>query len=324
MQQEQVSLLIEENLKTIYAYSLSRVSNKEDAEDLAADIIVAILQSAPKMRNDNAFFGYIWAIAANTYKKYLRKKKAHIFTELDETIVSDDPDILDEIYRSYEINKLRMELSLLSKEHRECTVAYYIDGLSCADTSKKLGISLEMVKYYLFKTRKILKEGISMEREFGERSYKPSVFEFNTIFSGQFNREYKDLFNRKLPGNILVSAYYTPMTVRELATELGVASVYLEDEIALLTKYGLLTPLPQGRYQTKLVIFTESYHEEFIRTIEKDHIDDFGNILKRVKKKLPKIREIGFFGSEFDDNHLLWSFLFDLIREGYSVFVNAF
>ncbi len=35
MKQEQVSLLIEENLKTIYAYSLSRVSNKEDAEDFA-------------------------------------------------------------------------------------------------------------------------------------------------------------------------------------------------------------------------------------------------------------------------------------------------
>ena len=148
MKQEQVSLLIRENLKTIYAYSLSRVSNKEDAEDLAGDIVLAILQSAPKMRDDNSFFGYIWAIAANTYKKYLRKKKAHIFTELDETLAGDDPDIIDEIYRSSEINKLRRELSILSKEHRECTVAYYIDGLSCLDTSKKLGVSLEMVKYY--------------------------------------------------------------------------------------------------------------------------------------------------------------------------------
>ncbi len=323
MKQEQVTVLIEETLKTIYAYSLSRVSNKEDAEDLAGDIVLAILQSAPKMRDDNAFFGYIWAIASNTYKKYLRKRKAHVFSELEETLASDEPDIVDEIYRSSEINKLRRELSILSKEHRECAVAYYIDGLSCADTSKKLVISLEMVKYYLFKTRKILKEGISMEREFGERSYSPSVFEFNTIFSGQFNREYRNLFNRKLPGNILVSAYYTPMTVRELAIELGVASAYLEDEIALLTKYGLLTFLPQGKYQTNLVIFTESYHDEFVRTVERDYLKDFGSILCNVKKKLPKIRKIGFIGSEFDDNHLLWSFLFPLIREGHSVFAGS-
>ncbi len=323
MKQEQVSLLIEENLKTIYAYSLSRVSNKEDAEDLAGDIVLAILQSAPKMRDDNAFFGYIWAIAANTYKKYLRKRKVHVFSELDETLASDEPDIVDEIYRSNEINKLRRELSILSKEHRECTVAYYIDGLSCADTSKKLGISLEMVKYYLFKTRKILKEGISMEREFGERSYNPSAFEFITIFSGNFNREYRNLFNRKLPGNILVSAYYTPMTIRELAIELGVASVYLEDEIALLTKYGLLTSLPQGKYQTNLVIFTEAYHNEFVRTVERYYLKNFGSILSNVKKKLPEIRKIGFIGSEFDENHLLWSFLFDLMRKGLSAFENS-
>ena len=76
-----------------------------------------------------------------------------------------------------------------------------------------------MVKYYLFKTRKILKEGISMEREFGEKSFRPSPFEFRTIFTGVFNQEYHNLFARKLPGQILLAAYYTPMTIRELAIE---------------------------------------------------------------------------------------------------------
>ena len=69
-----VSAAVEENMKTIFAYALSRVSHREDAEDLAGDIILAILKSAPKIRDDNAFFGYIWAIAANTYRKYLRGK----------------------------------------------------------------------------------------------------------------------------------------------------------------------------------------------------------------------------------------------------------
>ena len=66
MEQEKVSQLVEENIKTIFAYALSRVSHKEDAEDLAGDIVLAILQSAPKLRDDNAFFGYIWSISANT------------------------------------------------------------------------------------------------------------------------------------------------------------------------------------------------------------------------------------------------------------------
>ena len=70
MRQNEVRQFIEENIKTIFAYALSRVSDKEDAEDLANDIVVAILQSASKLRDENAFYGYIWAIAGNTYKKF--------------------------------------------------------------------------------------------------------------------------------------------------------------------------------------------------------------------------------------------------------------
>ncbi len=324
MEQQQVSILVEENLKTIYAYAYSRVTDKEEAKDLAGDIILAILQSAPRLRDDNAFFGYIWTIAANTYKKYLRKKRACTYVELEQDIESNDIDVADELYKAEELNKLRRELSVLSKEHRECTVAYYMDGLSCAETAEKLQISLDMVKYYLFKTRKILKEGICMEREFGEKSYKPAEFNFVTIFSGQFNREYRNLFCRKLPGNILVSAYYTPMTVRELAIELGVASVYLEDEMDLLVKYGLLTVLPQGKYQTNLVIFTEDYTNEFIRIAEKEYCAKVGNILRAVKNKLPQVRKIGFIGADFEENHLLWALMFDLMREGYSIFQRSY
>ena len=81
--------------------------------------------------------------------------------------------------------------------------------------------------------------------------------------------------------------------------------------------------MPQGKYQTNLVIFTESYHDEFVRTVERDYLENFGSILKSVKKKLPEIRGIGFYGSEFDDNHLLWSFLYNLIREGHSAFESS-
>ena len=154
MEQKQISALVEENMKTIFAYSLSRVSHKEDAEDLAGDIILAILQSAPRIRDDNAFFGYIWGIAANTYKKYLRRKSRVLFEEPGEELPAED-DFTREILKAEEHNALRRELALLSREYRECTIAYYFDGLSCAETASRLHISLEMVKYYLFKTRKI-------------------------------------------------------------------------------------------------------------------------------------------------------------------------
>ncbi len=278
---------VEENLKTIFAYALSRVSNKEDAEDLTNDIVVAILQSVDKLKSPEAFYGYVWGIAANTYRKFLykksrRQKEVHFEgtqgageeekgISMDNLAAEGDfaEELAEELELQENLTKLRREIALLSKEHRECMVAYYFEEQSCLEIAKRFNISLEMVKYYLFKTRKILKEGISMEREFGEKSFKPEPFEFVTIFSGSFNREYHNMFARKLPGQILLSAYYTPMSVRELAIELGVASVYLEDELALLEKYHLVTQNPHGKYQTNLVIFTEDYTKEFQREAKK-------------------------------------------------------
>ena len=140
MRQNEVRQFIEDNIKTIFAYALSRVSDKEDAEDLANDIVVAILQSASKLRDEDAFYAYVWAIAGNTYKKFLRKKSHLQFAELDESVPS-DTDFLEEMQRCEDIKILRRELALLSKDYRECTIAYYFDGLSCAEVAKKQGIS---------------------------------------------------------------------------------------------------------------------------------------------------------------------------------------
>ena len=162
---------VEENLKTIFAYSLSRVSNKDDAEDLCNDIVLAILNSADKLRDEKAFYGYVWGIAANTYRKFMRKRMRGQFEEIDESM-ADTTDFTEEISLKDDIINLRREIALLSKEYRECTIAYYFDELSC--------------------------------KEFGEKSFNPAPFEFRTIYTGMHNREYSNLFKRKLPGQILL------------------------------------------------------------------------------------------------------------------------
>lgn len=304
---------VEENLKTIFAYSLSRVSNKTDAEDLCNDIVLAILQSADKIKAEKAFYGYVWGIAANTYRKFIRKRMRGQFEEIDENM-PDKADFTEEIFLKEDITRLRREIALLSKEYRECTTLYYFDELSCREVAEKLDISLEMVKYYLFKTRKILKEGICMEREFGEKSFKPAPFEFRTIYTGTANREYSNLFKRKLPGQILLSAYYTSMSIRELAIELGVSSVYLEDELSLLEKYNLITRLPTGKYQTNLIIFTEDFTREFHKTAEKFATPMLGEIIVSLKTKLNDIRRINSICATLSDSHILWGLLWPVFR----------
>jgi len=159
-----------------------------------------------------------------------------------------------------------------------------------------------------------------MEREFGERSFKPAPFSFVTIYNGTFSQEYHRLFTRKLPGQILMSAYYTPMTIRELAVELGVACVYLEDEIAILEEYKLLSKTAADKYQTNLVIFTDAFTKEFHTKAAVLAQAVLPEIVSGMRDKLGNIKELNDISIKLSDERLLWSLLWPVMRQGHKKF----
>lgn len=305
MDKATASKLIEENLHTIFAWSLSKLYDKDDAEDLAQDIICAILKSVHRLENDDAFWGFVWRIAENTLGAKLRKKRPDT-VEWDESFCGTywaTPE--DEVIKSDEIRLLRRELSLLSNQYREVTVRYYIYGKSCTEIAAELNISEGMVKYYLFKTRKILKEGIGMTREYGKKSYNPQTFRMD--FWGGDGNMYWKLFERKLPGNIVLAAYDKPVTMTELSIELGVSVPYLEDEIEILEKHEIIKKIGD-KYQTNIIIFTDEYEKKALakfKPIYEKSTESFNHLLDLM---LPKLKELDFYGKDYDDNRLKWTF----------------
>lgn len=250
--------LITENMKSIFGFALTRLGNVTDAEYLASDILYEIIKSAQNLKDDERFYGFMWKIAENVYMDYLRKKSknAKHTAEFDDSIVDESKSALDEIVKKEELNFLRRELSLLSKQYRDAAVLYYIENLSCSEIAEKLQTSTEMIKYYLFRARKIIREGMNMERLYGEKSYRPNTFEidFWGTKAGD-DSEYRDFQRRKIKGNILLAAYYSPVTLQEISIELGVALPYLEDEIKLLVDRRYLV-CNGGKYLTNIPIFT--------------------------------------------------------------------
>lgn len=306
-----VNKLIQDNLAAFYRYAYERLYNKDKATDLAHEIVVEILASAKNLRDDKAFWAFAWKIAENTFRKFIRREDIKRRCELDlekasyETICSPEHEYIfneDEKDSTY---LLRRELSLLAKAHRDILVAYYVDNKSCSQISKEQKISVEMVKYHLFKIRKILKEGIGMTRELGEKSYNPGVFRIN--FWGDFNR-YNHLCDRLLPGNILLSAYKKPMSAEELSLELGVAMPYLEDEIAILVAAGVLKEVGK-KYQTNLVILTDEYEKSFEKETAPIYEEVSAEIYNIVHETLPQVRELDFRGNDYDDNRLMFALL---------------
>ncbi len=257
--------LIEENLPAIYGFAMSRLRDQRAAEELASDIVYAVLRSAHQLRDERGFYAWMWQIARNCYAAQLRAKR-RTTAALDDALPDDARSPEDEAILRDDLARLRRELSLLATAQRQATVLYYMDGLSCAEVASQMQISTEMVKSHLFRARNLMREGMKMERIYGEKSYAPKQFEidFWGTKAGD-DREYRAFQERKIRGNILLATYYTPMSLPELSLELGVAVPYLEDEVRLLLARKYLTKRRE-KYVTNIPIFTAECSAEIAQT----------------------------------------------------------
>ncbi len=313
--------LLLDNLPAIYGYAVRNIFDYGDAEDLAQEIVCGVLESVGNLNDDRAFWGYVWATAKNTLRVYIRReeqkrkheKAAENAFYLETIIPSPEDGVLDASQNAEEIYLIRRELSLLSKTRREVSVRYYIQNKSCSEIAKELGISVETVKYHLFKARAKMKEGYYMERKLGKKSYDPG--RFSVDFWGDRNH-YSDFFNRKILGAIALAAYYAPVSAEELSVELGVAMPYLEDEIEALLAAGIITKIG-GKYQTNLVILTGEYEKESAVTLEKLVSRRAEEIFEDIKKIVPEVRELDFTGKNYDDNRLLFMLLNIAVVDGF-------
>ncbi len=319
MTDRRASQLLSENLTAIYGYAFARLYDKNKVDDLASEIVCEIIVSARNLQNEEAFWGFAWKIAENTFRRFIRKNELVAQTvELTEENIgvhdlSPEQEYIERETGSAELFLIRRELSLLKKTHREVCVAYYVDNKSCSQIAKEQNISVEMVKYHLFKTRKLLKEGIGMTRTLGEKSYNPGTF--RPDFWGDWN-EYDGLFKRKLPGSIVLAAYYEAMTAEALSMELGVSMPYLEEEIEILEEAGVLKKTGD-KVQTNIVIITDAYEKEFVKNTSSEYAAVAKSVFEKVTGLLPQIRALDFHGSDYEENRLLFGLLDFAFVQGY-------
>ena len=115
MNKQELHTKIEEISKTVFSYCLSRTKTREDAEDLAQDILLEIMKSAESIRDDAAFYGFMWAIVGNVYKAWYRKRIKRTDVALDESIESAIPDDTTGFEALFDEDS---ELYLLRRERR--------------------------------------------------------------------------------------------------------------------------------------------------------------------------------------------------------------
>ena len=249
MDKQTADLLITEYLPKLYGFAVKKAFSYAEVDDLCADIVAEVYTSLRKADEIVNVEGYIWRISEHAYSKFLSRKKRHEGVSIDgvELPYYDDTRLETE----EEIKILRREIAFLTTKRRQITFWFYYENRSVADIARTLGIPEGTVKWHLNKARLDLKEGFSMKRQVGTLGLSPIVACGFAHSGGPGNNGGPEYYlYDKMNLNIVYSVYFEPKNTVEIAEELGVTPVFLEDKIAWLEENGFLVRRKDDRFTT--------------------------------------------------------------------------
>ncbi len=306
----------DELIDKLYGFCYARTNDSYEAEELCSDILYAILKNAAKEGEIHEIYGYIWRIARNVYADFSAKRRREA-----DTRCSDDP---EEVFRTLPaeeseeddseelLRAVYLRISYLTRAYREVMIAFYLDGKSTAQIAGEQGISETAVRQRLFQARKNVKQEVDQMKEMNTKPTALSNVEFTIWGTGNPGwGDPRDGFDRQFSKHILKLCMKKPRTASELAEELGVPTVYVEEELEIMCRgangeYGLLRRLENGRYGVNLVLFDKEAVEEAHAL----YCEQIPNISKVIADFVEANREeylaFPYINKKVDMNLILW------------------
>ena len=298
-------IIDEDLIEKVYLYSYKKLSNKADAEDLAQDILTETLIMLHKGMEIHSFYSWFWSLAYNKYCAFLSKRNKSLDAADIEDVKTAETlaaDISDNLLIQEEISQLNYAISRLSAQHRQMVIMFYLKEMKISDIAGSLNIPAGTVKRRLFDMRTNLKKGFeNMNNNVGKTAYAPSTVNMWGGYNAPFYYT-GDLILRQ----IFVACRLEGKTLNELADEIGVAPVYLEDRMKSPLELKILKTDAKGKYLADFCVIPEQvkYNADYAASEIYSAIG--AEITEVLNKKKEFILSLDFHGNKFDYGYLLW------------------
>ncbi len=313
---------IREYAKPLFGYALNRAGTRQDAEDLAQEIMVQLLRSLPAKDDIRNLDAYVWSIAkyvwANWTKKRLNAPQTVALNGLQEQGLEgrlesrDSPLPLEQVIEAETLRTLRREVAYLSEIHRRVVILHYYEGLKQAEIARRLDLPVGTVKWHLHDARLELRKGMKRMHDDATLGMNP-VRLVGTGHAGSPGQkgETGDFLGRPLAQNIVYAAYHKPHTVKEIAAKLGVPPTLLESEVLYLAEYAYLSETSPNRYQSNTIIWDldDRQMNDSHRLYEACSARIADGLFTLLTHAHESIDASGIYYPEQDFNFLLWTLL---------------
>ncbi|MFC1719109.1 sigma-70 family RNA polymerase sigma factor [Candidatus Poribacteria bacterium] len=159
---EAFGLLVDKYKAGIYAFTYAKLLNFQDAQDVTQDVFEQAYRGLHGLRRWENFVFWLYRIAHNLCKKWLRTMSRRPDREF---IEDQDPEILEEPStaphrESPMLEVLNEVLESLPETYRQVLTLYYFSNMNSMDIAKALGASPVAIRKRLSRARSELKEGI--------------------------------------------------------------------------------------------------------------------------------------------------------------------
>ncbi len=321
--QELLKQFDDELFDKLFGYCYARTRDSYEAEKLCSDIIFALIKIAHTDGEITNLYSFIWKVAGNVYADFSKKRRKYTDTHYDGDADEVLPFIADEEPEDDSnelLNSVYRRIAFLTKAYREAMIMYYIDGLSTAQIAKHQNISENTVRQRLFSARQKIKSEV---KEMTETYNKPVALDkIDYVIWGTGNPAWGDPRNvcrRMFSKHILWLCRKKPMSASEIAEELNVPTVYVEEEFEILQKgengeYGLLRRLDNGKYAINFVLLDKDTIEK-ANALYTEQLPKICDIISSyIEEHKSEYLAFPYLNKKIDMNLILWQQIYIISR----------
>lgn len=321
--QELLKYFDDELMDKLYGFCYGRTGDSYEAQELCSDIIFALVKAANTDGEIIDLYSYVWRVAKNVYADFSKRKRQHTdnFCEgnsedilpfiADESYEDNSNELLDAVYR---------RISFLTKAYREVMIMFYLDGLSTAEIAKKQNISESAVRQRLFSAREKLKNEVNEMTEINSRPLALDEIEYVIWGMGNLNGgDPRSVCTRMFSKQVLWLCHKKAMSPGEIAEKLNVPTVYVEEELEILTKganeeYGLLRRTDNGRYAINFILLDEHTVNK-AQDLYLEQLPQICNIVSQfIEEHKKEYLSLPYLNKKADFNLILWQQIYFITK----------
>lgn len=146
--------LYREYLQPVYRYTLARVGNGEEAQDLTSQTFLAALEGIDAYRGQSRFSTWLFGIARNKCSDYFRRRRTtdrQVVIENAEREPAPDPPLDDLVERGARFEEFARQAQRLPADQAEALSLRIFGGLSAAEVGQVMGRSEAAVKMLVYR-----------------------------------------------------------------------------------------------------------------------------------------------------------------------------